>query len=145
MILILQLKVNHNMNTIEANIEITRANDKLVSISVSMPVWSKVSEFDGNFHVHLPLLDIDSIASDEKDAEFAIKEAIQSFCIASEKFGEGLEKELQALGWKQVDQNGNHILGFCVSETDELLDRLLQTGDNYINPKLEIAEESIYA
>jgi hypothetical protein len=132
------------MNTIEANIEITRAGDKLVSISVSMPVWSKESEFDGNIHVQLPLLDIDTIASDEKDAEFAIKEAIQSFCIASEKFGEGIEKELQALGWKQVDQNGNHILGFCVSETDELLDRLLQTGDNYVNPKLEIAEESVY-
>ncbi|MBS1743952.1 MAG: hypothetical protein JST81_13040 [Bacteroidetes bacterium] len=133
------------MNTIEANIEITRTGDKLVSISVSMPVWSKESEFDGNIHVQLPLLNIDTIASDEKDAEFAIKEAIQSFCIASEKFGEGVEKELQALGWKQVDQDGNHILGFCVSETDELLDRLLQTGDNYINPKLEIAEESVYA
>jgi hypothetical protein len=133
------------MNTIEANIEITRAGDKLVSVSVSMPVWSKQSEFDGNIHVQLPLLDIDTIANDEKDAEFAIKEAIQSFCIASEKFGEGIEKELQALGWKQVDQDGNHILGFCVSETDELLDRLLQTGDNYVNPKLEIAEESVYA
>jgi hypothetical protein len=139
------MKANHNMDTIEANIEITRAGDKLVSISVSMPVWSKESKFDGNIHVQLPLLDIDTIASDEKDAEFAIKEAIQSFCIASEKFGEGIEKELQLLGWKRVDQNGNHVLGFCVSETDDLLDRLLQTGDNYVNPKLEIAEESIYA
>lgn len=133
------------MNTIEANIEITRAGDKLVSISVSMPVWSKESEFDSNIHVQLPLLNIDTIASDEKDAEFAIKEAIQSFCIASEKFGEGLEKELQSLGWKRVDQDGNHVLGFCVSETDDLLDRLLQTGDSYVNPKLEIAEESEYA
>lgn len=133
------------MNNTEANIEITRAGDKLVSISVSMPVWSKVCEFDGNIHVQLPLLDIDTIASNEKDSEFAIKEAIQSFCIASEKFGEGIEKELEALGWKRVDQNGNHILGFCVSETDDLLDRLLQTGDNYVNPKLEIAEESVYA
>jgi hypothetical protein len=127
------------MDTMEANIEITRAGDKLVSISVSMPVWSKESKFDGNIHVHLPLLDIDTIARDDMDAEFAIKEAIQSFCIASEKFGEGVEKELQALGWKQVDQDGNLILGFCVSEADELLDRLLQTGDNYINTRLEIA------
>jgi hypothetical protein len=133
------------MNTVGANIEITRTGNKLVSISVSMPVWSKQSEFDGNIHVKLPLLDIDTIAKNEQDAEFAIKEAIQSFCIASEKFGEGIEKELQALGWKQVDQNGNHVLGFCVSETDELLERLLQTGDNYVNPKLEIAEESVYA
>ena len=133
------------MTTIEANIEITRTGDKLVSISVSMPVWSKESEFNGNILVKLPLLNIDTVARDEKDAEFAIKEAIQSFCIASEKFGEGVEKELQSLGWKQVDQDGNHILGFCVSEADELLDRLLQTGDNYVNPKLEISEESVYA
>ncbi len=133
------------MNIIEANIEITRAGEKLVSISVSMPVWSKESEFDGNILVQLPLLDIDTIAKDEQDAEIAIKEAIQSFCVAAEKFGEGIEKELQALGWKRVDQNGNPVLGFCVSETDDLLERLLQTGDNYINPKLEIAEELEHA
>lgn len=133
------------MNIVEANIEITRAGEKLVSISVSMPVWSKESEFDGNIIVQLPLLDIDTIAKDEQDAEIAIKEAIQSFCVAAEKFGEGIEKELQALGWKRVDQNGNPVLGFCVPETDDLLERLLQTGDNYINPKLEIAEELEHA
>jgi hypothetical protein len=110
-----------------------------------MPVWSRESEFDANIHVQLPLLDIETIARDENDAEFAIKEAIQSFCIASEKFGEGIEKELQALGWKKADNNGNPVLSFCVSETDDLLDRLLQTGDYYVNPKLEIAEESMYA
>lgn len=134
------------MNTIiEANIEITRTQRNRVAISVSMPVWSKESEFDNNIHVHLPLLNIDTIAKNEQDAETAIKEAIQSFCIAAEKFGQGIEAELQALGWKRVDKNGNPILGFCVSETEELLDRLLQTGDNYINPKLEITEELEHA
>lgn len=133
------------MNITEANIEIKRTANKHVSISVSMPVWSKESEFDGNILVKLPLLDIDTIASNEQDAEIAIKEAIQSFCIAAEKFGEGIEKELQALGWKRVDHNGNPILGFCVSETDELLERLFRTGDHYINPDLEIAEELEHA
>jgi hypothetical protein len=133
------------MNITEANIEIKRTINKHVSISVSMPVWSKESEFDGNIIVKLPLLDIDTIASNEQDAEIAIKEAIQSFCVAAEKFGEGIEKELQALGWKRVDQKGNPVLGFCVSETDELLERLLQTGDNYINSDLEIAEELEHA
>lgn len=132
------------MNITEANIEITRT-DKGISISVSMPVWTKESQFDNNVLVKLPLLDIDTIAKNEEDAEVAIKEAIQSFCVAAEKFGQGIEKELQALGWKQVDQDGNAILGFCVSETDELLDRLLQTGDNYINANLEIAEELDHA
>lgn len=133
------------MNITEANIEITRTGIKLASISISMPVWSKKSEFDENILVKLPLLDIDTIAKNELDTEIAIKEAIQSFCIAAEKFGQGIEKELQALGWKRVDQNGNPVLGFCVSETDKLLDRLLQTGDNYINPNLKIAEEIEHA
>lgn len=133
------------MNIPEANIEIMRNGDKLVSISVSMPIWSKESEFDGNILVKLPLLAINTIAKDEDDAEIAIKEAIQSFCIAAEKFGEGVESELQALGWKRVDHNGNHVLGYCVSEPDALIERLLQTGDNYINPNLEIAEELEHA
>lgn len=114
------MKANYNMNITEANIEITRTGIKLASISISMPVWSKKSEFDENILVKLPLLDIDTIAKNELDTEIAIKEAIQSFCIAAEKFGQGIEKELQALGWKRVDQNGNLVLGFCVPFTKEL-------------------------
>lgn len=133
------------METTEANIIISRIDGKVASISVQMPIWSKESEFDKNLLVKLPLLGIDTIAKNDEDAEIAIKEAIQSFCMAAEKFGEGLESELQALGWKRVDEDGNHILGFCVSETDALLDRLLQTGDNYVNDNLEIREEIEHA
>lgn len=132
------------MNNSEANIEIIRRSSNEISISVSMPVWTKLSEFDNNILVKIPLLNIETIAKNELDSEIAIKEAIQSFCIASEKFGQGIEKELQSLGWQMVDQSGTAILGFCVSETEELLDRLLQTGDNYINTELKI-EEPIYA
>ncbi len=133
------------MENMEANIVITRNEGKLASISVQMPIWSKESEFDNNTIVKLPLLGVETIAKNEYDAEIAIKEAIQSFCVVAEKFGQGVEAELQSLGWKIVDSNGNPILGFCVSETDALLDRLLQTGDNYINEKLEIKEELEHA
>ncbi|MDZ4072986.1 MAG: hypothetical protein U1C70_14280 [Sediminibacterium sp.] len=133
------------MQNIEANIVITRNDGKLASISVQMPIWSKQSEFDGNTIVKLPLLGIETVAKNDDDAEIAIKEAIQSFCGVAEKFGEGIEKELQSLGWKLVDSNGNPVLGFCVSETDALLDRLLQTGDNYTNENLEIEEELEHA
>lgn len=133
------------MNILEANIEIMMENGKAVSVSVSMPVWGKKSEIDGNLHVKIPLLNIETIAKDENDADIAIKEAIQGFCIVAQKFGQGIEKELQSLGWTRVDHNGNPILGYCVSETDDLIDRLIQTGDSYINPKLELTEEPEYA
>lgn len=136
---------NTAITMIGANIEILRNHDKLVSISVSMPIWCKSSEFDGNIRVKLPLLAIDTIAEDENDVDSAVKEAIQSFCIASERFGEGIEKELQALGWKNVDENGEAIKGFCVSETDQLLERLLETGDNYVNQQLAIEEQFEHA
>ncbi len=104
-----------------------------------MPVWNKISE-QGNLIVKLPLLGIETIAKNEKDAEKAIEEAIASFCIAADKFGQGIEKELQALGWIAVDnENGEPLLGYNVADTDALLERLIQTGENYVNSHLEIA------
>jgi hypothetical protein len=86
------------MQISEANIQITRNGGKLSSISVSMPVWSKHAD-DGNLIVFLPMLGLETIAKDDNDAEQAIEEAIISFCIASERWGQGLDKELQALKW----------------------------------------------
>lgn len=133
------------MNTTEANIKITRNGDKLISISVFMPIWNKQSDH-GNLLVQIPLLGIETIAKDENDAEKAIDEAIASFCIVAEKFGQGVEKELQALGWIPVDSETNEsALGYNVSDTDAMLERLMQTGENYVNPHLEIAELEIAA
>jgi hypothetical protein len=126
------------MNTTEANIRITRKGEKITSISVFMPIWNKLSD-QGNLLVSLPLLGIETIAKDEIDAENAIKEAIGSFCIIAEKFGQGLEKELQCLGWETIDgETGEPLLGFNVSDTDAMLERLMQTGENYVNPHLEL-------
>jgi hypothetical protein len=137
----LQLE-NKKMNTTEANIRITRKGDKITSVSVFMPIWNKQSDH-GNLLVQLPLLGIDTIAKDEKDAEKAIEEAITSFCIVAEKFGQGVEKELLSLGWTAIDsETGDPLLGYTVSDnsdTDIMLERLMQTGDNYVNQNLEIA------
>ena len=84
----------------EANIEITRNGEKL-AVSVLMPVWNRFADH-GNLLVELPLLGINTIAKDENDADKAIEEAIASFCFAADKFGQGIEKELQALGWVAV-------------------------------------------
>jgi hypothetical protein len=126
------------MNTTEANIKVTRNGNKLTSISVFMPIWNKRSNHD-NFLVQLPLLGIETIAKNEIDAEKAIEEAIASFCFVAEKFGQGLEKELEALGWIAIDgETGEPLLGYNVSDTDVMLERLIQTGENYVNPHLEV-------
>jgi hypothetical protein len=126
------------MNTTEANIKITRNGEKLTSISIFMPIWNKRSDH-GNLLVQLPLLGIDTIAKNEIDAEKAIEEAIASFCFVAEKFGEGLEKELQALGWVAINgETGEPLLGYNVSDADAMLERLMQTGENYVNDHLEV-------
>lgn len=129
------------MNEIEANIRITTQEGKRF-ISVFMPVWHKQSD-QGNLVVSLPLLGIETIAKDEKDSEKAIEEAITSFCIVADKFGQGIEKELFSLGWTLVDDiTGTPVLGYTISDstdTDRVVERLMQTGDQYVNSHLEIA------
>lgn len=126
------------MNSSKAKIKIFRNGETLTCISVNMPTWAKETN-QGNLLVKLPLLGIETIAKDEIAAERAIEEAIASFCIAAEEFGQGVEKELQALGWVLVDsESGEPLFGYNVSEADALLKRLMQTGENYVNPHLEI-------
>jgi hypothetical protein len=128
------------MNTTEANIRITRNGARISSISVFMPIWNKLSD-QGNLVVKLPLLGIETIAKDEADAETAIKEAISSFCIVAERHGQGLEKELQSLGWELIDSDtGEPLMGYNVADTEELLERIMQTGENYVNSHLELEE-----
>jgi len=124
------------MDTIEANIKITREKDKHVSVSVNMPIWNKRTE-DGNLKVMIPFLGIDTIASNEADAESAVGEAICSFCIVSDKFGRGIEKELQELGWTlMLDDAGDPVWGY--SFTEPVLDRIVNTGESYVNDHLEL-------
>lgn len=130
------------MNTTEANIKITRNKGMIDSISVFMPIWNKQSDH-GNLLVKLPLLGIETIAKDEIDAEKAIEEAITSFCVVAEKFGQGVEKELLSLGWTAIHgETGEPVLGYTISHestADAMLERLMQTGDSYVNQHLEIA------
>lgn len=127
------------METNEANIKVTRSGDKISSISVSMPIWTKNSE-QGNLIIKLPLLGIETISKNEADSEKAIEEALISFCVVSERFGQGIESELMTLGWTSVkSETGETLLGYNVEDDDSLIERLIQTGDNYTNTNLEIA------
>ena len=120
--------------TTEANIKITKDGGRVAAVSVSIPIWTKWNDF-GNLSVQIPFFGVETIASNENDVEKAIEEAIVSFCIVSERFGQGIEKELQALGWEVVSEDG---LEFNRSDTDSVLERFFKTGESYINPHLEL-------
>lgn len=128
------------MNTMEANIKISRRPDgKLASVAVLIPVWNKISDH-GNLFVSIPLLGIETVAKDEKDAEVAIRDSIHAFCLVAEKCGQGLEQELMSLGWVHIDgETGEPVLGYDAGNPDDVLDRIFKTADNYANDHLEIA------
>lgn len=118
------------MRITEANIEINRKDGKLHSISIDMPIWDKIGE-DDFMSVNIPLLGIKTFAKDEDDAQLAIKEAINLFCITNEKFGKGLETELQILGWEFISEKNDSIL-MAYSTSNFIFDEMMQTGEKFV-------------
>jgi hypothetical protein len=133
------LKIQKIKMTNEANIEIIKHGETLVSISVVMPVWSKIQD-DGTIAVNIPLFGLKTFASDENDAIIAISEAIKCFCIASEKFGQGINAELKTLGWVSVNQNEEvSSFDFNVADDDIVFEQIMQTGEQFVEHNLSIA------
>src|SRR5436190_14713729 len=117
------------MEEISANIKITRRGKKLFSIAILMPVWNKI-EMDNTIAIDIPLFKLKTFARDEDDAEAAIKEAIESFCIAAERFGNGLESELSTMGWSFIEEEEeNSILNY--NPHDAVLEQMMQTGETH--------------
>ena len=109
-----------------------------MSVSVSMPIWTKQTDHC-SIGISLPMLGIETVAKNEEDTDKAIEEAIAAFCVVADKFGQGIVKELQSLGWINVDgKSGEPILGYNISDTDAFLERLIQTGSKYANPNIEV-------
>ena len=127
------------MNTTEANIEIKRNNGKLSSVSAIMPTWSKVED-DGNLSVNIPLFGIRTFAKNSSDTDIATKEAITCFCIASEKFGRGLETELIFLGWEIMEDSSNKVtLNYSVESKDFIMEQIMQTGEQFAFEETNLA------
>lgn len=130
------------MDIPEANIEIFRDNGSLSKISVIMPKWNTPEEDDSICGINIPLFGLKTFAKNEDDAKVAIKEAILCFCISAEKFGKGIEVELQALGWSLEEEDKNRVLlAYKVSSSDVVLEQIMQTGEPYSNDNLEITYE----
>ncbi len=123
--------------TIEANITITKNEENIIFISVRMPIWTKWNEF-GSLSVKIPLLGFETFAKDEKDAAKAVEEAIISFCIMAERFGKGITKELQAIGWRIA---GKDNLEYGFNHIDAGLENIFKTSEHYEKShlKLELA------
>ncbi|MFN7675345.1 hypothetical protein [Flavobacterium sp.] len=118
------------MKFTEANIEINRLDGKLSSITIDMPIWDKIVE-DEFMSVNIPFLGIKTFAKDELDAQEAIKECVNLFCVTSEKFGSGLETELRLLGWEFISEDkGSVIMSFNTSNV--IFDQIMETGDKFV-------------
>jgi len=127
------------MKTTEANIEIIRSNGLLQSVSIVMPTWNRVSDA-GHVNIDVPFLGMKTVARDESDADEAVKELIQCFCISSEKFGQGLEKELMTLGWIYAGKvKENPLLTFEIGSDDFIFEQIVSTGEPYVYNNLSFA------
>lgn len=131
------------MKTIEANIEIKRENGILSFISVIMPTWNKMDDNDC-VSVNIPLFGLKTIAKDETDADAAIMELIKCFSIASEKFGQGIEKELETLGWSLTENSERYsLLTYGIEQNNVInnvvLEQIMETGEQFAKNNLVIA------
>lgn len=128
------------MKTTEANIEIKRNGDgKLISVSAIMPTWSKMED-DGNLTVNIPLFGIRTFAKNSADSDVATKEAITCFCIASEKFGHGLEQELIVMGWEIIEDSLDRVtLNYSVESRDFVMEQIMQTGEQFAFEETNLA------
>lgn len=119
-----------NKDTNVATVEVIKSGDKLSMVNFVMPIWFTKLD-DETFKVDIPLLGISTVAYDEQDIDAAVSEASHSFVIASERFGNGVEKELENVGWKLENNKAKtpkkHVLN-VVSHKSSIEDRLFKTG-----------------
>jgi len=126
------------MKTVEARIIISKDAGRISSISVNMPTWSRFED-NGQLSITIPLFGLKTFASDEIDAEDAIKEAIICFCIASEKFGQGFPKELETLGWEAVKETKKHLeLNYSIESKNVVFENIMETGNQFAYQNLEL-------
>jgi hypothetical protein len=122
----------------EANIDIMRKGNKLSSVSVVMPIWDKQGQ-DDVLVIEIPLLGMKTFAKDENDAEVAVQESIELFCLNAEKFGKGLESELKILGWSFNNQD-TEFTSMSFNSKNVVYDHIMQTGEQVAH-KLELELE----
>ncbi len=126
------------MKTAEANIEINKIGNES-TISIIMPTWQKVEDDNNFFTVNVPLFGLKTFSLNEEDTITAIHEALKCFLISSNKFGQGIEKELQALGWNIIEKEDNRtLLTYSIDSSNFVLEQIMETGEQFVEADLSI-------
>ena len=108
-------------------IEITRKNGVLNLVKIIMPTWNELGE-DNKVYSKIPLLGgLTTYAMNESDADMAVREAIHCFCVASEKHGMGLEKEIQCIGWELFSKK-EETSTFIIHSEVTVFELMMETG-----------------
>lgn len=107
-------------------IQVVRESNILSLVKVIMPMWYKLDS-DGITHVKMPLLSLSTFGKGEEDVEVAIRETITCFCLGADKFGLGLESELEFNGWiKLKERSGESVF---IWKHEDSFDEILETGE----------------
>ncbi|MFB9842686.1 hypothetical protein [Mucilaginibacter ginsenosidivorans] len=89
----------------EPTFEIFREDGVLISVKAIIPTWTKQAD-DGSIEILLPHLGGATIfVESEDDVDKTIDDMFKAFCIMVEKHGNGLEHELEAIGWKSFKKH----------------------------------------
>jgi hypothetical protein len=120
----------------EATIAINR-KEHGISLSVIMPIWKK--EHDGHISVRIPFFGIKTIASNEDDIHEAVEESLMCFIISAEKFGKGLESELEGIGWILHEKHGdNSLMDFHAFHENTIVEQIMETGEPFARHHLDM-------
>ena len=112
----------------EVSMEITRNGNALSAVKVIMPTWNRTGA-DNKVYVSIPFLGIETCGESPEDADTAVKEALKCFILISEKYGLGLESELEFLGWDRKESDQHHSL-FNVQPKNRAFESMVNTGDS---------------
>jgi hypothetical protein len=108
-------------------VEATRKEGRLMTVKATMPVWSKI-DVSGKLEVKMPFIGGETFCNSESAIEKATEEAFACFCLASERFGRGLEQELVVLGWKHTGAKENGVCILSFGPENETIDNVFDTG-----------------
>jgi hypothetical protein len=114
------------MNHSNPTIQVVRESNNLAAVKVIMPIWHKLGA-DGITHVKMPLLSLSTYGKGEDDVEVAIKETLTCFCLGADKFGIGLESELEFNGWEKMSEHAGESI--FIWKHEDSVDEILETGE----------------
>ena len=118
------------MKNRETKIEIVRQHGELQSVSVLMPTWDKI-ENDNSISINIPLFGLKSHVFNNMDHSETLSDTVKAFCMAAEKYGNGLESELNILGWEFCDDSSDDNISmiYPITSRDTVIEQIMSTGE----------------